>query len=153
MLAAYRFILYYFFLGISIPYIVPTEYRAQDQVIETAPLEDFKHPLTNRSRRFIVGDRFHSATNPHKSHLCKYHDINLCAQAHALKTSYQESENKRKNEKRLRSSCMQSFHTHYFYNYLMDFYQNEAIVSQQRNELAKASGKKAVRDRYLRFVV
>lgn len=90
------------------------------------------HPLPGSPRRYVLGDRFHNSTNPHKSPLCKFHDINLCLQSCVLKTNYQESENHRKNTRRLRSSCVQGFGTHYFYNYLMDHYQNADIVRKQR---------------------
>ena len=66
--------------------------------------------------RYVLGDRFHVANNPHKSPLCWYHDINLLQQSNTIKTSYQESENNRENVWRLRSSCMQNFSSH-FYNY------------------------------------
>ena len=103
----------------------------------------------------MLGDRFHNATNPHKSPLCEFHDINLCLQSCVLKTSYQESENHRKNTCRLRSSCVQGFGTHYFYNYLMDFYQNEDIVKKQRTLLEKNLGKDQfiIRDQFSRFKI
>lgn len=112
------------------------------------------HPVSGSARRYVLGDRFHSASNPHKSPLCNYHDINLCAQANTIKTSYQESENHRKNNKRLRSSCVQGFGTHFLYNLLMDFYQNEMIISKQLETLRKGlpSGFQIVRDKYMRFV-
>ena len=141
------------FQGINVPFIIPSEYKATAETMKHMPQNDTEHPLTGESRRFIVGDRFHSSTNPHKSHLCKFHNINLCQQSHALKTSYQESENNRKNNKRLRSSCMQNFHTHFYYNYLMDLYQNETIVLSQKRRLEEKTKKSVVRDNYFRFVI
>ena len=113
------------------------------------------HPLTGTSRRYIKGDRFHSAANPHKSPLCQYHDINLCQQANSFKTSFQESVNNSKNVHRLRSSTVQDFGTHFFYNYLMDFYNNESIVNRQRNNTEKLgkSGQEVRRDQWKRFVI
>ena len=113
------------------------------------------HPLTGSERRYVLGDRFQNASNPHKSPLCKFHDINLCLQSCAVKTSYQEAENHRKNIRRLRSSCVQGFGTHFFYNYLMDFYQNETIVRKLRLMLEKnlAENKFIVRDQFARFQV
>ena len=76
-------------------------------------------------------DRFHTVTNPHKSHVYKYHNLELCLQANTLKTSIQESQNNRKNQRRLRSSTVQNFETRVTFNYLMHFYQNEEIMEQQ----------------------
>lgn len=76
-------------------------------------------------------------------------------QSNTIKTSYQESENNRKNVRRLRSSCMQSFSTHFFYNFLMDFYQNEAIVKEQKALAEKdlKLGQEVSRDGYMHFVI
>ena len=106
------------------------------------------HPLTGSERRYVLGDRFHNSSNPHKSHLCQFHDINLCFQSCVLKTSYQESENHTKNIRRLRSSCVQGFGT-------LDFYQNKTIVRKQRTLLEKnlANGQFVSRDQFSRFQV
>ena len=40
---------------------------------------------------------------------------------------------------------------HYFYNVLMEFYQNEKVVEQQKEDLER-SGRTVVRDEYYRFV-
>ena len=50
---------------------------------------------------------------------------------------------------------LQGFGVHFCYNYLMDFYQNEAIVKQQSNKISKhlKEGQQIVRDRYHRFCV
>ena len=119
---------------------------------QTSPLQ---HPLTGSARRYVVGDRFHTSTNPHKSKLCCFHDINLCIQRDTIKTSYQECQNNSKNIKRLRSSTMQSFPVHFIYNYLMDFYHNESIVQKQQKQLSSTlqEGQILQRDKFLRFVV
>lgn len=135
------------------PDVVPAEFReaAADYREET---DGWTHPITGSTRRYVLGDRFHAATNPHKSPLCRFHDLNLCLQANALKTSYQEAENNRKNMKRLQSSCVQGFGTHFFYNFLMDFYQNEKIVTKQLETLRDRFPNmfNVVRDKYMRFV-
>ncbi|KAL9960054.1 hypothetical protein ACROYT_G033453 [Oculina patagonica] len=143
---------------VSIPEIVPGEYRPAKIHIYKPEAEDnsWMHPLTGNARRYIMGDRFHASVNPHKSPLCAFHDINLCAQGNSMKTSYQESENHRKNALRLRSSCMQSFSVHFLYNFLMDYYQNEKIVELQRAQILKSlvsEGEKVVRDEYCRFII
>lgn len=46
---------------------------------------------------------------------------------------------------------MQSMSTHIFYNYLMNFYENEEIVQQQKAALEAATGKKVVRGQFMRF--
>ena len=112
-------------------------------------------PITGSSWRYILGDRFHSTTNPHKSPLCSFHDIILCLQANALKTSYQEVENNRKNKKRLQSAGVQGFGTHFLYNFLMDFYKNEMIIHKQLLNLKKRlpEGFQVKRDKYVRFII
>ena len=122
--------------NLSFPEITPTEYRDADvEFKEQHQLAPYEHPISGSSRRFALGDRFHSSTNPRKSSLCMYLNINLCKQAYTICMSMQESENNRKNNKRLRSSCQQSFEVHYMYNFLMDFYQNEAVVKEQKRTL------------------
>lgn len=123
------------------------EFRNIESTASSPPALKLAHPLTGSTRRYILGDRFHTSSNPHKSPLCRYHDINLLSQANTIKTSYQESENSRKNTRRLRSSCMQNFSTHFLYNYLMDFYQNEAIVKKQLSNIKKSLGESQNVDR------
>lgn len=99
---------------ISVPMIATAEYRDVDKEMIDSEVT-MAHPLTGTTRRYVLGDRFHNASNPHKSPLCSYRDIKLLLQSNTIKTSsYQECENNRKNLRRLRSSCMQGFATHYF---------------------------------------
>ena len=114
-----------------------------------------RHPYTGTQRRFVLQDRFHSSSKPHKSPLCLFHDINLCQQANTITTSTQESENGRKNQCRLRSACAQNFGLHFLFNFLMNFYQNEAIVSAQKNSLRVhlKPGQKISRDQFFRFTI
>lgn len=69
--------------------------------------------------------------------------------------SYRESENNRKNIRRLRSACVQGFGVHFLGNYLMDYYQNEQIVRKQIATLKKnAQGNcDIVRDAFMRFTL
>jgi hypothetical protein len=142
--------------NLNIPDIVPCEFRVSS---ESAKLQQDlsigEHPVSRSKRHFILGDRFHSSTNPHKSPLCAFHNIDLCCQSNAITTSMQESENNRKNIKRLRSNCQQSFEVHYMYNFLMDFYQNEEIVLQQRHRLEESiqPDEFIERDSLARFVI
>ena len=57
--------------------------------------------------------------------------------------------------RRLRSTCHQNFETHIFFNYLMDFYQNEDIVLNQKKVLAKSinGNQIIVRDKMFRLVI
>jgi hypothetical protein len=91
----------------------------------------------------------------HTSHLYALIMTNNCAQANSAITSVQESQNNRKNVRRLRSTCHQSFETHILFNYLMDFYQNEQIVKAQERNISKQlkQDQKLVRDHMLRFVI
>lgn len=141
---------------VDVPDLVPQEYRpGSSELPEPSELEEFQHPVTMKQRRYVLGDRFHSMSNPHKSPLCVYHDIDKCRQGISIKTSYQEVENSRKNQRRLRSACAQTFGTHFFFNYLMDFYQNESIVRSQKSKLEceLKNGETVERDEYKRFVI
>lgn len=119
------------------------------------PANPLQHPLTGSARRYVLGDRFHTSTSPHKSKFCGFHDINLCSQHDTIKTSYQECQNNSKNIKRLRSSTMQSFPVHFIYSYLMDFYHNESKIQKQHKQLSSTlqDGPIFKRDKFLRFVV
>ncbi len=114
----------------------------------------YEHPTTGRSDRFDLGDRFHSSTDPHKSLLCRYHNINLCNQANMLSTSIQESQNYRKNAQ-LTSTCHWTFKTDVLFNFLMNFYQNEQIVQHQVKVLSSRikNNQRLVRDEMLHLVV
>lgn len=143
---------------VSVPEIVPSEFSSNNLSEGRLCLDlanPLQHPLTGSTRRYVVGDRFHTTTNPHKSNLCAYHDINLCLQSDTIKTSYQECQNNSKNIKRLRCSTMQSFPVHFLYNFLIDFYHNENIVEKQRKQLSLTlkEGQVLQRDKFLRFVV
>lgn len=84
------------------PEIVVAEYRDSPRTLpHLDDKEEVSHPLTRSERRYVLGDRFHESSNPHKSPLCQFHDINLRLQSNVLKTSYQESENHQKNVLRL----------------------------------------------------
>ena len=111
------------------------------------------HPVSGTKDRYIFRDRFHSSSNPHKSPSCADHDINLCNQANCIATSIQESQNNRKNVRRMRTTCHQNFETHILFNYLMDFYQNEQIVKGQVRSFSKHLKGNLVRDHMLRFVI
>ncbi|KAM7430514.1 high mobility group [Porites harrisoni] len=140
---------------LNFPCIVPVEYSDGSNMRKVISNADMAHPIVDTSMHFVLGDRFHRATNPHKSHLCKYHNLELCLQANTLKTSIQESQNNRKNQRRLRSSTVQNFETRVTFNYLMDFYQNEEIMEQQW-KIMKArltTGQQILREEFLRFTI
>ncbi|XP_066931534.1 HMG domain-containing protein 3-like [Clytia hemisphaerica] len=137
----------------SVPDIVPGEHSDSNTVAHLY-LDQKVHPVTGKTQRYVCGDRFHAKKNPHKSPLCAYHNIDLCQQAKTVKTSYQESQNNQKNEKRNRSSCSQNFLHHIMYNYLMNFYDNERVVLKQLNDIKERTGQKeVVRDEFGRFQV
>ena len=129
----------------NVPAIVPPEYSDGTHTAQRTDIQN----------HFVLGDRFHSSSDPHESPLCQYHNIDLCTQAPTIKTSIQESQNNRKNMRRLRSSCMQSFEVHIAYNFLMDFYQNEEIICRQKKTIEKTlqKGEKVIRDNNLRFII
>ena len=127
----------------NVPAIVPPEYSDGTQ-------------LRKQTYKTILFWETGSIPPPiHTSPLCQYHNIDLCTQAPTIKTSIQESQNNRKNMRRLRSSCMQSFEVHIAYNFLMDFYQNEEIICRQTKTIEKTlqKGEKVIRDSNLRFII
>ena len=105
------------------------------KICELGPEE---HPKTRNTRKYFLGDRFHNANFPHRSELCKFHDINLCPELNFAKTSQQENLNNVRNRQRLRSACTQNLPTHLFYNgIVMDRINNRRIVKQQSDDLEK----------------
>lgn len=141
---------------VSVPELVTAEFSSNK--LEANKLKAgaaLQHPLTQSTQRYVVGDRFHTSANPHKSQLCEFHNINLCLQRDTIKTSYQECQNNSKNLKRLRSATMQSFPVHFVYNFPMDFYHNEEIVDRQRKRLSLSlkGGQELRRDEHHRFIV
>lgn len=86
--------------GQNFPCIVSSEYSDSSNMKKQTEIGR-SHPLVDTSRYFVLGDRFHGAANPHQSHLCRYHDLDLCLQANTMKTRIQESQNHCKNQKRL----------------------------------------------------
>lgn len=142
--------------NLNIPDIVISDYSIDDKVRKMPEdLSEVEHPQTRSKRHFILGDRFHTSTNPHKSKLCAYHNIDLCQRGLAIATSMQESENHRKNAQRLRSTCQQTFEVHYMFNYLMDFYLNEAVMKKQIENLIKTikSSETIKRNIYGKFII
>lgn len=139
----------------NFPCIVPLEYSDGSNIRKHSSVVARSHPLIDTTKHFVLGDWFHASTNPHQSHLCKFHDLDLCLQANTIKTSIQESQNNRKNQRRLRSSTVQNFETHVTFNYLMDFYQNEEVVDRQQKILKQrlSEGQHLTRDNCLRFKI
>lgn len=138
----------------NFPCLVAMEY-SDGTYRRKEPANGLAHPLLDTDRHFVLGDRFHSTNDPHKSELCRYHNLDLCLQANTIKTSTVESQNNRKNQRRLRSSTVQNFETHLTFNYLMDFYQNEEVVEKQLKVLKGhlSEAQHVARDRFLRFTI
>ncbi|XP_066919083.1 HMG domain-containing protein 3-like isoform X1 [Clytia hemisphaerica] len=136
---------------VNVPALVPSEFKTEGEKYDGC--KEFEHPVTRTKQRYVCGDRFHARSKPHKSPLCSFHDIELCQQGCGITTSHQESMNNKKNNLRNRSSCSQNIATHIFYNYLMNFYENELVVMQQQQDLKRKSGKSIQRDELMRFVI
>ena len=101
-------------------------------------LKPHEHPKTGNCDKYFCGDRFHDKQFPHKSELCRYHNINLVPQLKAARTSEQENLNSNRNRLRLRSTCTQNLGTHIFYNaIIMDRASNRGRVQKQLNTLKK----------------
>ena len=145
----------FYFKGVSVATIVPEEFQSSSMETFNRGINRNvnKHSLTRTSRRYVCGDRFDSKSNPRKSPLCSFHNIDLCQQESTIKTSIQESLNNKKNKKRNRSSCTQNIRTHICYNYLMNYYENEEIIRKQKRHLEITSGKQVTRDKSMRFIL
>ena len=91
------------------------------------------HPLTNSVERYVVGDRFHDGpkTSGHKKTTCKYHNIDLCPELFSFQTVTSEVLNSKIKSTRLQSSSQQNLHHYFFYNRLMDHWNNLKIVQKQ----------------------
>lgn len=122
---------------ISLPKLeLETNQRKSSPYLPLSELPPHTHPKTNDTRKYFVGDRFHEANYPHKSELCRFHDINNVPQLVGAKTSGQENLNFVRNWRRLRSTCTQRAETHLFYNVcVMDRAHNRRIVTRQVNSL------------------
>ena len=75
---------------------------------------------------------------PHKSQLCRYHDVNLVPELKGVPTSGQENLNSIRNRTRLRTTCTQKLETHMFYNTTMDRAHNREVVRKQARLLGKS---------------
>lgn len=140
----------------NVPEIVPEEYHLQTGM-QSNHVDDFTHPLTNSSRRYICGDTFQNKNNQHKSLLCQFHNIDLCLQAGSIKKSYQESMFNRRQKMKSQQNAPtnngpNNIMMHIFHNYLMNYYKNEEIVLRQKRELESSSGKNIKRDNFMRFI-
>ena len=102
---------------ISVPKLeLETNKRKSTPYLPLSELPPHTHPKTNDARKYFVGDRFHEANYPHKSELCRFHDIKNVPELVGAKTSGQENLNFVRNWRRLRSACTQKPETHLFYN-------------------------------------
>ena len=116
-------------------------------------------PTCIRTQELQGGLWFKTASMRQASHtslLCACFIILTFASRHLLCChEHWESENARKNQRWLRSTCDQNFGLHFLFNFLMDFYQNEAIVKAQKNSLQfhLKCGQKISRDRFHRFAI
>lgn len=144
------------FQRVECPMIVPAEYRAVSSLKVPEELEQSQHPTSGNSRRFVLGDRFHSATNPPQITSACFRTSTCVPKEMLSKLATKNLKIFRKNMRGLRSSTLQGFGIHFCSNYLMDFYQNEAIVKQQQiTKISKhlKEGQQVVRDRYHRLCV
>jgi len=125
---------------VSLPDLEPSSHKKEHQEMPSPDtLQEHEHPLTGKPDKYFCGDRFHDKRFPHKSQLCRYHDINLVPQLNTSKTSEQENVNSMRNRLRLRSTCTQNLGTHLFYNgIVMDRAHNRAVVKRQADQLQKS---------------
>ena len=113
------------------------------------------HPLTNAVDCYIVGDRFHDGpkTSGHKKATCKFHHIDLCPELVSVQTITSEVLNSKIKSTRLQSSNQQNLHHYFYYNRLMDYWNNLQIVNKQWLQMQRKAkpGEAIARDKFLRF--
>lgn len=115
-----------------------------------------EHPLTETTRRYIVGDRFHdgpSATG-HKRDTCKFHNMRLCPELLPYQSVTSEVINSKIKSTRLQSSSQQNIYHYFCYNRLMDYWHNVNIVNKQLGKMISRArcGEVVARDRLHRFI-
>ena len=122
---------------LSIPELTPHSHKKTEIFLpKKEALIPHEHPLVGNTQKYFCGDRFHDKRFPHKSELCRYHDINLVKQLKTGTTSMQENVNSMRNRHRLRNTCTQNVPTHLFYNAIvMDRAHNRDIVRKQAEQL------------------
>ena len=115
-----------------------------------------EHPLTETTRRYVVGDRFHDGPSGtgHKRDTCKFHNMRLCPELLQYQSVTSEVINTKIKSTRLQSSSQQNIYHYFFYNRLMDYWHNMKIVNKQLGKMAcKARpGEVVARDRLHRFI-
>ena len=114
------------------------------------------HPLTQWFDRYVVGDRFHDGPKmaSHKSDTCKFHNMRLCPELVQFQSVTSEVINSKIKSTRLQSSSQQNMYHYFFYNRMMDYWHNLAIVQKQHKHMLAGikDGEVVVRDVLYRFV-
>ena len=129
---------------LSIPELTPQSHKKKiTDLPSKGDLEPHEHPYARNTQKYFCGDRFHDKRFPHKSELCRYHNINLVRELKTGTTSMQENVNSMRNRLRLRNTCTQNVPTHLFYNAIvMDRAHNREIVKKQAEQLNKDVSKR-----------
>ena len=113
------------------------------------------HPLTNEVDCYIVGDRFHDGhkTSGHKKTTCKYHSIDLCPELVGFQSATSEVLNSKIKQHDCSQATNKIFTTTFFYNRLMDHWNNLQIVHKQWLQMQRRAepGETVGRDVYHRF--
>ena len=123
----------------SFPKLAPELHSEKSRPLPSkTAMKVHQHPKTMDSDKFFCGDRFHEKKYPHKSELCRYHDVNLVPELKGVPTSGQENLNSIRNRTRLRTTCTQKLETHMFYNTTMDRAHNREVVRKQARLLGKS---------------
>ena len=132
---------------------IPATFQVQQ---EHSYAKSMVHPLTQTTDRYIVGDRFHDVptTSGHKRETCKYHNMKYCPELLQYQSVTSEVINSRIKRVRLQSSSQQNPAHYFFYNRLMDYSHNMAIVSKQYRSIHAQlqKGETIVRDSLYRLV-
>ncbi len=115
-----------------------------------------RHPITNTTDRFVLGDRFHDGpkATAHKRSTCQFHNLKWCPELVQYQSVTSEVINSKIKSIRLQSSSQQNIYHYFFYNRLMDHWHNRDIIQKQFNAMKAClrPGEVIVRDHYHRFV-
>ena len=114
------------------------------------------HPLTQTVNRYIVGDRVHDGpkTSGHKRDTCRFNNMKWCPELLSFQSVTFEVINSRIKSIRLESSSQQNFAHYFFYNRLMDYWNNLSVVTKQLKQMQDKAqnGEVIIRDKLHRFV-
>ena len=141
---------------LSDPHAMATPNETNRVFKEHSYSKNTTYPLTQTTRRYIVGDRFHDGPyhSGHKKKTCAFHNMRFCPELTKFQSVTSGVINSKIKSVRLKSSSQQNATHYYFYNRLVDYWHNLDIVHKQYEELKKKihPGEEISRDSLYSFI-